>query len=137
TFPEAYFSARDNASGVRTNPYNAPASLFILQPDSVTGIPPGFVPDHFILHNNYPNPFNPGTVIRFDAPEATDVELVIYNVLGQKVRTLFSGRCLPGVNNFAWTDGRGDAGNPLAGGIYFYQLKTPTVTLTNKMLYLR
>lgn len=137
-FPQAYFSARDNAGRVRTNPYNAPTSLFFLRPDTVQiGIPPNPVPVNFILYSNYPNPFNPGTVIRFDAPEATEVELVVYNVLGQKVRTLFQGRCVQGVNRFAWNDARNDDGSIAASGVYFYQLKTSTVTLTNSMLFLR
>ncbi|HXG01532.1 MAG TPA: T9SS type A sorting domain-containing protein, partial [Bacteroidota bacterium] len=86
---------------------------------------------------NYPNPFNAGTIIRFDAPEATDVELAIYNVLGKKVRTLFNGRCVQGVNRFVWNDGRSDDGTPIASGVYFYRLSTPTGTLTSKLAYIR
>jgi hypothetical protein len=136
-FPQAYFSARDNSGRVRTSPYNAPDGLFVLQPDSITGVPPASIPDRFILYPNYPNPFNAGTVIRFDAPEAIDVELAIYNVLGQKVRTIFSGRCVQGMNRFVWNDGRSDDGSPIASGVYFYRLNTPTVTLTSKLAYIR
>lgn len=136
-YPQAYFSARDNTGRVRTSPYNAPDSVFVLQPDSVIAVPPSPIPDRFILYPNYPNPFNAGTIIRFDAPEATDVELAIYNVLGKKVRTLFNGRCVQGVNRFVWNDGRSDDGTPIASGVYFYRLSTPTGTLTSKLAYIR
>lgn len=136
-YPQAYFSARDNTGRVRTSPYNAPDSLFVLQPDSVIVVPPAPIPDRFVLYPNYPNPFNAGTVIRFDAPEATDVELAIYNVLGKKVRTLFNGRCMQGVNRFVWNDGRSDDNVPIASGIYFYRLSTPAGTLTSKLAYIR
>jgi serine protease AprX len=133
---QAYFSARDSSGRVRTSPYNAPDSLFLLKPDSISSAPT-LVPEQFILYPNYPNPFNAGTVFRFDAPEATDVELAIYNILGQKVRTLFSGRCTQGVNRVLWNDGRSNDGTPIASGVYFYRLTTPTVTLTGKLTYLR
>ena len=138
-FPQAYFYARDNSGNVRMNPYDAPASFFILQPDSVqTGIPENeVVPDHFILHNNFPNPFNPGTTIRFDAPTVSDVELVIYNSLGQRVRTLFRGNSRQGVNLFTWNDARNDDGVVVASGVYFALLRTPTGTLTNAMILMR
>jgi hypothetical protein len=138
TFPQAYFSARDNSGRVRTSPFNAPDSLFTLQPDSIQPvIPSPPLPDRFILYANYPNPFNGGTIIRFDAPEATDVELAVYNTLGQKVRTIFRGRCVQGVNSFRWNDGRNDEGAAIASGVYVYRLKTPTVTLANSLVYIR
>lgn len=136
-FPQAYFSARDNSGKVRTSPFNAPDSLFVLQPDTVSVVLPTPIPDRFILYPNYPNPFNAGTVIRFDAPETADVELAVYNVLGQKVRTLFNGRCAQGMNRFVWNDGQSDDGTPIASGVYFYRLSTPTVTLTSKLAYIR
>jgi hypothetical protein len=135
-FPQAYFSARDNSGRVRTSPFNAPESLFTLRPDSIA-IPFPQPPDRFILYTNYPNPFNRGTIIRFDAPEAAEVELTVYNTLGQKVRTLFRGQCRQGVNLVRWDDGLNDTGGAVASGIYFYSLKTPTVTLTNSLVYLR
>ncbi|HEX9828669.1 MAG TPA: S8 family serine peptidase [Bacteroidota bacterium] len=135
---EGYFSARDNTGAVRTSPYNAPAEVFSLQPDtSQTGTPEEpAVPETFILYHNYPNPFNAGTIIRFGAPLAVDVELDIYNVLGQKVRTLYKGAAAPGMNQFSW-DGTDDGANQVVSGIYFSRLATPTTTLTGKMVYVR
>jgi hypothetical protein len=146
-FPQAYFSARDNSGNVRTSPYNAPDSLFVLQPDSIqTGVPSTLIPDRFILHPNYPNPFsagggsafggNPATVIHFDAPTAEDVELGVYNVLGQRVKTLFVGTSITGANRFTW-DGSADGGTPAATGVYLLRLKTPTAVLSKRMVYLR
>jgi hypothetical protein len=137
SFPQAYFYARDNTGKVRTGPSNAPDSLFTLQPDTATGVVVSTVPDHFILYNNYPNPFNPGTTIRFDAPTVSDVELVIYNSLGQRVRTLFRGNSRQGLNLFTWNDSRNDDGVVVASGIYFAVLRTPTRTLTNPMILVR
>lgn len=96
----------------------------------------GPIPEHFELLGNYPNPFNAGTTIIFLAPEPANVELVIYNMLGQRVRTLFSGTSSVGENRFFW-DGRSD--NPaarIASGVYLARLKTPTATLITKLMYL-
>lgn len=95
------------------------------------------VPDEFILFSNYPNPFNAGTTILFGAPGVHPVELVVYNGLGQKVRTLFRGVTRPGENRIVWNDGRDDAGSAVATGLYFYRLFTPSSVLSGKMLYLK
>jgi serine protease AprX len=136
-FPQAYFYARDNSGNVRMNPYDAPSSLFTLQDTVQVGTPFNPIPDNFILHYNFPNPFNPGTTIRFDAPTVSNVELVVYNSLGQRVRTLFRGNSRQGVNLFAWNDSRSDDGVVVASGVYFAVLRTPTVTLTNPMILIR
>ena len=134
---KGYFSARDNTGSMRTNPYNAPISLFSFTSDSVQTTPnPQPIPENFILYHNYPNPFNAGTIIRFEAPAAADVELAVYNILGQKVRTLYRGVSAPGVNQYAWNGARDD-GSAVASGVYFARLSTPTATLTNAMVYTR
>jgi hypothetical protein len=138
-----YFTATD-ALGTRQSPYNAPDSLFTLAqtPDSIVSLfLPGNavpLPTDYVLYHNFPNPFNPGTTIRFFSPYAEHVELTIYNLLGQKIRTLFNGIASPGVNNqFQWNDARDDNGRPVSAGVYFFRLKTPGSVLTNKMLYLK
>lgn len=97
----------------------------------------GVIPDQFVLLNNYPNPFNAGTTIIFQAPEATEVELAIYNVLGERVRTLFRGTSLAGENRFVWNGTGDDSALRVASGVYFYRLKTPAATLSNKLIYLK
>jgi hypothetical protein len=78
-------------------------------------------PGEFRLAQNYPNPFNPSTSINYDLPQAGEVKLVIYNVLGQKVHTLVETNQEAGVYQVNW-DGFNAAGNQIASGIYFYRL---------------
>ncbi|MDA0747103.1 MAG: T9SS type A sorting domain-containing protein [bacterium] len=92
--------------------------------------------DHFLLHQNFPNPFNPETVIRFDAPEAVRVQLTIYNMLGQSVRRLLAEHVSAGLHAVIW-DGRDEAGREVAAGTYLYRLDTPEAVLTKKMLLLK
>jgi len=93
---------------------------------SVTGIDPlsPALPEVFELRQNYPNPFNPSTTIPFTINGANfhRVELTIFNILGQKVRSLFSGLLDGGSYQFNW-DGRSDQGLSVPSGVYFYQLK--------------
>jgi len=95
-----------------------------------------FVPTQYALNQNYPNPFNPSTEISFALPQASRVDLTIYNVLGQQVRNLVSGQMEPGVHNVTW-DGRDNSGNTAASGIYFYRLKTDEFSDIRKMTLLK
>jgi hypothetical protein len=94
------------------------------------------IPASFALHQNYPNPFNPKTEIRFDLPEEGMVELAIYNLMGQKIRTLTSNHMTPGYHAIVW-DGTNDIGSQVATGMYFYSLSSRTFHSTKKMLYLK
>jgi len=87
-------------------------------PDS----PESNLPTEFSLSQNYPNPFNPTTEIAFSIPVASQVQLEIMNVLGQKVRTLKDEYTEAGSYTITW-DGRDRAGVPVASGVYFYRLK--------------
>jgi predicted amidohydrolase YtcJ len=78
--------------------------------------------ESFRLMQNYPNPFNPSTTIQFQIPFSTHVELCIYNLLGEKIRSLANRRCPAGFHTIQW-DGLDDAGKPTPGGIYFYFMK--------------
>lgn len=80
-------------------------------------------PQAFALAPNYPNPFNSGTVIRFDLPAQSNVELGLYNLAGQKVTTLVQGMRPAGAYTVRW-DGRDANGRDLASGVYLYQLRT-------------
>ena len=82
------------------------------------------IPETFGLFKNYPNPFNPNTDISFALPEATRGELVIYNMKGQKIKTLFADEIeKEKLYNFTW-DGTDENGLAVTSGIYFYQLTT-------------
>ncbi len=77
---------------------------------------------NFALIQNYPNPFNPTTTIGFELPKPVQVTLNIYNLEGQKVRTLVKGQQVPGLHTLTW-NGRDDGGKKLASGTYFYEIR--------------
>ena len=84
------------------------------------------VPRTFGLEANYPNPFNPSTAIRYRLPHAAKTRLVIYDVLGQRVRTLVDALESTGFHQAVW-EGRNDASQPVAAGVYFYRLEVEPV----------
>ncbi|OGG43279.1 MAG: hypothetical protein A3F84_12920 [Candidatus Handelsmanbacteria bacterium RIFCSPLOWO2_12_FULL_64_10] len=94
------------------------------------------VPESFGIDPNYPNPFNPATTIRYALPEASDVRLVVYNILGQQVRALAQGRQEAGYYRVTW-DGRDDAGRPVSSGLYLYRFESKGLVKTEKMLLLK
>lgn len=83
------------------------------------------------LHQNFPNPFNPSTNISFELPHAQQVQLSIYNALGQRVSTLHSGTLRSGSHLFTFE------AQQLSSGIYYYMLETSEKVLTRKMLLLK
>jgi serine protease AprX len=142
--PVGYFAAADG-SGPRTSPYDAPANLYSIvpTPDSIRqfypnpGLPSELTPTTYILKNNFPNPFNSATTILFYAPTGNGVELTVFNILGQRVRTLFRGTPVADWNSVQWVDSRDDYGHAISSGVYFVRLKTPNSVLTQKMVYLK
>ncbi|MEE4312422.1 MAG: T9SS type A sorting domain-containing protein [candidate division KSB1 bacterium] len=90
----------------------------------------------YTLHQNYPNPFNPDTNIRFEIADAGDVELTIFNLIGQEVKTLVNEHFAPGSYTRQW-DGTDGLNNIMPSGVYLYQLKTATFTQTRRMVFLR
>jgi len=95
------------------------------------------VPRQFALFANFPNPFNPSTSIEYALPEATEVELAIYDVLGQKVQTLVAQQLQDaGYYRLTW-DGSDSAGRGIASGMYFYRLATPKFVQTRKMTLIK
>ncbi len=90
----------------------------------------------FALHQNYPNPFNPQTTITFEIPAQSyqpDVNVAIYDITGQLVKTLFSGTLSGGVYELQW-DGTQNNGSPAPSGIYFVQLRYGFLSQTKKMI---
>lgn len=94
------------------------------------------IPRQVKLAQNYPNPFNPTTEIRFEIPTQEKVELTIYNILGEKVKTLHSDVLAAGRYNLSW-NATNDAGHQVATGVYFYELKYQNIVEVKKMLLLR
>ncbi len=94
------------------------------------------IPTEFALHENYPNPFNPTTTLRFDLPEVSDMTLTIYNMLGQKVRTFNMNDTPAGYHSIKW-NATNDNGDPVGAGVYLYQLRANQYVKTRKMVLLK
>lgn len=95
------------------------------------------VPSEYVLHNNYPNPFNPSTTISFTIPAADKVSLKIYDLQGALVATLLDGDALSGGSHQRVWDGRNSSGAAAASGVYLYRLHTPVFSETKRMLLLK
>ena len=94
------------------------------------------IPTDFELHENYPNPFNPTTTLRFDLPEFSDVSVVIYNMLGQKIKTFNMNSISAGSHSIKW-NATNDLGEPVSAGVYLYQLKAKDFLKTRKMVLMK
>lgn len=90
----------------------------------------------FALNQNYPNPFNPETKITFQFPQASQVTLRIFNILGKEIITLVNEQYQAGKHTVNW-DGKDNLGNVVSSGIYFYQLRAGNFTQAKKMILLR
>ncbi len=102
-----------------------------LEPRFERVISTGTLPTEYSLKQNYPNPFNPTTTIIYSLPEASDVRLDIYNILGQNVATLVDEYRQAGTHEVTWN------ANGIASGVYFYRLTAGEYTDTKRMLLLK
>jgi fibronectin type 3 domain-containing protein len=94
------------------------------------------LPENFSLEQNYPNPFNPTTTINYTLPEATEVTIVVYDMMGREVKTLVSEHKDAGYHSITW-DATNDRGNRLSGGIYLYSIHAGSYYKTQKMVLLK
>ncbi len=100
------------------------------------------IPTSYYLYQNYPNPFNPGTIIRYDLPKASQVNVEIYNLLGQRIRHLVNAETQgPGFVQVVW-DGFDDQGTQMVTGMYIYRLTTTDddhvlFSVSKKMLFVK
>ena len=129
----------DNFTGIVPNHtwgYGKLDALSAFQLVSVTDpMSETLVPKSIELFQNYPNPFNPTTIIPYSIDRTTEVKISVFNLLGQKVRTLFSGVQVQGFYRIQW-NGRDDSGNAVPSGIYFYRLDVGEFSQTKKMILL-
>ena len=119
---------------ISSNDPDQPHLVIPVSVEVITGLADPFsnqIPNTYELFQNYPNPFNPNTTIQFGLPEAANVKINLYNVLGQKVTTLVSENKLAGRYKVKW-----DA-SKFASGIYFYRLEAGKFVETKKMLLLK
>ncbi len=125
-------------SGVLTViPYlhNAPGDELEIV-STVLGIDDAKVPLTYYMHQNYPNPFNPTTQIKFGLQKKSKVRLEIFNILGQKVKTLINTSLAAGAHTAFW-DGKNEVGKLTATGLYFYRLSADKFVKTKKMILIR
>ena len=94
------------------------------------------IPLTYELKQNFPNPFNANTIIKFSVPESQHVSVNIYNVLGQKVVDLLDRVVSPGCYQIKW-DGKDENGNSVSSGAYIYKLQTQQRTMQKKMILLK
>ncbi|MBN2425892.1 MAG: S8 family serine peptidase [Calditrichaceae bacterium] len=111
-------------------------SLRVNNPDAIVNSVSGLLPKAFELHQNFPNPFNPSTTIKFDLPENSKVILKVYDVLGREVATLINRDLLAGFHHVVW-NGKTNANSQAATGIYFIRLITDQYVKTRKMMMLK
>ncbi|MDP8210459.1 MAG: T9SS type A sorting domain-containing protein, partial [Candidatus Stygibacter australis] len=100
----------------------------LFNPDQENEIP---IPDHAVLRQNYPNPFNPTTAISFSIPEEGNVLLEMYNIKGQKVKTLAEDIYAKGEHSINWNS-RNDSNKRVASGVYFYNLNINGENISTK-----
>ena len=93
-------------------------------------------PNSFKLGQNYPNPFNAITTIKYELPVRAKVQLTIFNILGQEVKTLLNEQKDPGFHKIYW-DGKNNLGIPVASSMYIYQIKAGNFIDTKKMVLLK
>jgi len=121
----------ENSICARVRSLGAYRLVYDAKQERITGIPKTYQ-----LFQNYPNPFNPQTMIKYDLPNPGHVNITVYNILGQKVKTLADGHQEAGHKSVNW-DGRDDRGNEVASGIYFYKIKAVEFEKTKKMVFLK
>jgi len=90
----------------------------------------------FELYDNFPNPFNPTTNIKFQIPAAGPVQLVVYDMLGNKIKTIVNERRTAGEYDVQW-DGTNDMGINVSTGLYFYKLTSDNHVATKKMMFIK
>ena len=89
------------------------------------------IPSEYFLSNNFPNPFNPSTTIRYSIPQSTNVTIKVFDILGNEIETLVNKEKPTGTYELTWY------AENLPSGIYFYQLKSDNYLETKKMILLK
>jgi hypothetical protein len=136
-FSFSYMYLRDDTNASPQDRFEIAKDVFTwMQAPTNSDVTDAKTPSAYALAQNFPNPFNPSTTIRFDMREKGFMTLKIYNVAGQLVRTLVEGVKDAGSYNVAW-DGMNDRGGSVASGIYFYKMETKDFSQTKKMVMLR
>jgi hypothetical protein len=114
-------------AGTSSGVWRRPLSEMTTALGDVTSV----LPNDFLLHQNFPNPFNPSTTIRYGLPNRVHVTLSVFNALGQQVAVLQNGEQEAGYHQVQFD------GTDLSSGVYFYRLKTGDLTQTKRLMLLK
>ncbi len=131
----AFLDTLNNLLSANINQFN----IYGIIVEEVTNIPTdisGNLPISLSLRQNYPNPFNPVTTIEYDTPKVAKVSIEIFNILGQRIRTLVNETKQAGSYSVKW-NARNDFGELVPSGIYFYRMKTAGFEKYRKLLLLK
>jgi hypothetical protein len=127
---------------VRVEEWNNPSN-FLTESFAASTLPTKIrhtlpVTGEYQLYTNYPNPFNPSTTIPFEigGNKTERTIIVVYNVVGQRIKTIFDGYLSPGIHNASW-DGQDAMGRPVSSGIYFLEFRTEQHFMMGKMFLLK
>jgi hypothetical protein len=137
-FPEGKFDwLFENSDPIYNPTFNGPYCWQIITDTTdVRGVDKGVLPANFELGQNYPNPFNPNTTFQFAVPHKSQVNISVFNILGQKLATIVDAEYGAGYYTASW-DGTTDSGTEVASGIYFYKIEADNFKSTKKMMLLR
>ncbi len=94
------------------------------------------IPKSFKLYQNYPNPFNQETTIHFDLPRQDHVKIEVYNIMGQRIRTLVDEIKYTGSYKIVW-DAKNDSGKMVSSGVYFVKFQSKKIIELKKVLFLQ
>tara|TARA_B110000014_G_C20113734_1_gene587519 strand:+ start:381 stop:2417 length:2037 start_codon:yes stop_codon:yes gene_type:complete len=104
--------------------------------NSALGIDENTIPTVYALHQNYPNPFNPSTQVNYDLPERGSVQIMIYDLMGRKVKTLINNEQNAGFKNIQW-NATNNRNEPVSAGLYLYTIQAGEFRQTKKMVLLK
>ena len=124
-------TAEDSSGNFIRYPRDVSHEYFLSPVHDIITITERVIPDIFVLHQNFPNPFNDRTVIRFELPEDDHVAVRVYDLLGRQIASLTEAFFLAGVHEVTWQP------TVHASGLYFYTIRYGTRFETGKMIYLR
>jgi len=135
--PSAVGQAFVGSAGVgATRIESGQVTLILLLRNTVGLDDPIALPAEYSLNQNYPNPFNPQTTVIFGLPAATEVHLVVYDLLGREVTRLSRGRLEAGYYQVVW-NARDSLGRPVPSGVYIARMTTPQFYKSIKMILLK
>jgi len=104
--------------------------------NSVLSTDVALTPKVFALHQNYPNPFNPITTIQYDLPDQSQVEIIIFDIMGREVKILVNQKQDFGFKSVVW-DATNNLGQPVSAGMYLYRISAGDFHQVKKMILLK